>query len=161
MCSIFSLFVYLVIHAIQALSLIDLLKYVFAKFIIKVKLHISLTSIFDHILSNRKRMHQILSFHNDQSVFFNSVGFLFFRLLTPSGGLLNFFLLCNSTFTGTFFNFLFHQPTMEASGPGPGLVEGGHVYINRYPVCKFFSYVRTALGVITVFGLFQLFKLLC
>ncbi|KAI6213638.1 hypothetical protein M3Y94_00173600 [Aphelenchoides besseyi] len=29
------------------------------------------------------------------------------------------------------------------------------VYINRYPFCKFFSYIRTAFGIITVFILFS------
>lgn len=32
-------------------------------------------------------------------------------------------------------------------------VQTGSVYINRHPNCKYFSYVRTAFGILTVFGL--------
>ncbi|KAH7696622.1 hypothetical protein AAVH_36306 [Aphelenchoides avenae] len=36
-----------------------------------------------------------------------------------------------------------------------GLVESGHTYINRHPAFKFLSYVRTVVGIVTVFVIFS------
>lgn len=33
---------------------------------------------------------------------------------------------------------------------GPSLTASGHVYLNRYPWCKYFSYIRTLFACITV-----------
>lgn len=35
---------------------------------------------------------------------------------------------------------------------GPALTSSGHVYINRYPWCKFLSYIRTIFAIVTVFS---------
>uniref|UniRef100_A0A0M3ILS5 Movement protein n=2 Tax=Ascaris lumbricoides TaxID=6252 RepID=A0A0M3ILS5_ASCLU len=42
----------------------------------------------------------------------------------------------------------------SSSTPSSGLVETGSAYVLRHPLCKFVTPIRTAIGLITVFGCF-------
>ncbi|KAE9549283.1 hypothetical protein FO519_007505 [Halicephalobus sp. NKZ332] len=43
----------------------------------------------------------------------------------------------------------------SSTSSGPALTQSGHVYMNRYPWCKYFSYIRTVFGIVTVFIAFS------
>ena len=49
-----------------------------------------------------------------------------------------------------FFRSLIMDQSTSAAPEGPALTASGHVYINRYPWCKYLSYIRTLFGIVTV-----------
>lgn len=53
------------------------------------------------------------------------------------------------------FRILIMGQSTSTTSSGPALTASGHVYMNRYPWCKYLSYIRTLFGIITVFSKFS------